>query len=564
MLWTAFRKQRHQDIHRPAAQDPGAFTSCASHVPTNIPIPHIVEPCDDVRDGESGESFNMRRPSDNLSYRRSLQSCQSPDSRSIVSNNTGLLLPHNPDPYASRLTLASDHNSVHGALPSAGETISILPSTLHGQIDCILSTELSRYSRKHKIPQEKPKVIIGALETEYAFLSPSGWERYVHPDGCPYWCHLKRVDPEREIKVLTDVDLLDENVLLQTNRFVDIIFEYIRAKNLQLKKDVELVVETVKYDGHDDYRCGYYFVYHKNRCLFWLQDFDISNSLWEVQAQTSLSHIKLEIEVCYWQHWEFFCNIQVATEEILDDLMNILTTDLVDLQTSHTSNALFRADELQSYLKIIEMSRVSINASRKALPFFVGRLMSMYMLLAANVSFLAIQSVDNIKNEPYRSPSQIASYLSTLASISSMIIGLLLVRQTRTKSSASAQDAADYLRVRQYRVVGHEPLAIMYSLPYAFLMWAMVFLMIALLLVCFLGTTLVTRIIPGLAALTCITMIVWCIWMGWDRGNDPHESLWNTFVNALSRWRSHFFETLKPWGYLCGKREQDPENPPAD
>ena len=120
----------------------------------------------------------------------------------------------------------------------------------------------------------------------------------------------------------------------------------------------------------------------------------------------------------------------------------------------------------------------------------------------------------------------------------------------------------------------------MYSLPYTFLMWgwvsnytfivktlrsnmvSMIFLMIALLLVCFMGTTLVTRIVPGLAALTCITMIVWCVQMGYDRGNDSHESLWNTSVNALSQRRSHFFETLKPWRYLCGKREQDPENPP--
>ncbi|KAF4570131.1 hypothetical protein EYR36_009937 [Pleurotus pulmonarius] len=646
-----FTKRQHQDGHKSASNQegldfPDVPTICASHVPTSLSIPqqpaggfilNVTGPHDNGDEGVPMESLNTPRL---RTHRLSLQSTQLQNRRSFYSSNSGLLSALTPDPSASHLSLPNARNSVQSVAPSIvefdNEQVTVLPSTMHGRIDCMLSTELSRYLRKHTIPQADPTVIIRALEREYSCQSESR--------GLDEICSSRRLSL---LKVLTDVDISNEEVLRHTQHFLTLIFDSLRAKNLQLENEVELVVETVKYDGEEDYRCGYYFVDHKNRCLFWLEDFDISHALWDAWANTSLSHIKLEIEVSYWQHWELFCNIQVATEDILDELTEILTTDLVDLQTSDTSNALFSADELQSYLRVVEISRRPVFTSRKSSPFFVGRLMSMYMrqrfanfwgeygarlhreqsvhhpngipctwlitvlspfffnapdvhlralhlifidevastqpwrtfikklneewqdfiinsavLLAANVSFLAIQSVDNIKDEPYRSPSQIASYLSTLASISSMIIGLLLVRQTRTKGSASAQHAADYLRARRYRVVGHEPLAIMYSLPYAFLMWGMVFLMIALLLVCFLGTTLVTRIIPGLAALTCITMIVWCIWMGWDRGNDPHESLWNTFVNALSRWRSHFFETLKPWGYLCGKKEQDLENPP--
>ncbi len=84
---------------------------------------------------------------------------------------------------------------------------------------------------------------------------------------------------------------MDKDILYQTHRFVDIIFDYIRAENLQLEPDVELVVETVKYDWDEDYRCGYYFVHHNSRSLFWLQDFDVSYALWDAQANTSLSHV---------------------------------------------------------------------------------------------------------------------------------------------------------------------------------------------------------------------------------------------------------------------------------
>ena len=64
------------------------------------------------------------------------------------------------------------------------------------------------------------------------------------------------------------------------------------------------------------------------------------------------------------------------------------------------------------------------------------------MLLNANVAFLAIQSVDQISenNNPDRSPAQIASYLSIIASIGSIILGLLLIRQNRTKSGGTADD----------------------------------------------------------------------------------------------------------------------------
>jgi len=61
-------------------------------------------------------------------------------------------------------------------------------------------------------------------------------------------------------------------------------------------------------------------------------------------------------------------------------------------------------------------------------------------MLNANVAFLAIQSVD-VDANPYRSPAQISSYLSVAANIGSIILGLLLMRQNRTKIRETADEA---------------------------------------------------------------------------------------------------------------------------
>jgi hypothetical protein len=68
-------------------------------------------------------------------------------------------------------------------------------------------------------------------------------------------------------------------------------------------------------------------------------------------------------------------------------------------------------------------------------------------MLNANVAFLAIQSVDvnaNANTSQYRSYAQISSYLSVVANIGSIILGLLLMRQNRTKSRETADEAVSH------------------------------------------------------------------------------------------------------------------------
>uniref|UniRef100_A0A0W0FRN8 WW domain-containing protein n=1 Tax=Moniliophthora roreri TaxID=221103 RepID=A0A0W0FRN8_MONRR len=97
------------------------------------------------------------------------------------------------------------------------------------------------------------------------------------------------------------------------------------------------------------------------------------------------------------------------------------------------------------------------------------------VVLNANVALLAIQSVDESSAMPARSPAQITSYLSVIASVGSIVIGLLLTRKSKG-SKPGADDAAIFLNsfnnnTESLGSVGVDILATLYSVPYALLMW---------------------------------------------------------------------------------------------
>ncbi|KAH9031459.1 hypothetical protein EDB84DRAFT_1562260 [Lactarius hengduanensis] len=109
-------------------------------------------------------------------------------------------------------------------------------------------------------------------------------------------------------------------------------------------------------------------------------------------------------------------------------------------------------------------------------------ILSSTVMLTANVGFLAIPGVviSNINNplssaselNIFTSPAQIASCMSVEASVGSIVIGMLLVRHNRTKQKEDPAGASEYLNKNTHRIFGLEPMAIIFSLPWALLMWA--------------------------------------------------------------------------------------------
>ncbi|KAJ7269955.1 hypothetical protein C8J57DRAFT_1227621 [Mycena rebaudengoi] len=143
------------------------------------------------------------------------------------------------------------------------------------------------------------------------------------------------------------------------------------------------------------------------------------------------------------------------------------------------------------------------------------------ILLAGNVAFLSIQSVDQGGNSAAtHSPAQIASYVSTLASIGSIIIGLLLAKQNRDRDAQTAPEAANYLATRTHPKLGLESLAILHSLPYALLVWSMVSFLAAFLFMCFQRSDFVTRMLVAMIWVAISALILWCIYNAWENSES--------------------------------------------
>ncbi|KAF9568673.1 hypothetical protein CPC08DRAFT_746116 [Agrocybe pediades] len=142
------------------------------------------------------------------------------------------------------------------------------------------------------------------------------------------------------------------------------------------------------------------------------------------------------------------------------------------------------------------------------------------VMLNANVAFLAIQSVDT-DTDPYRSPAQISSYMSVVASIGSIVLGLLLIRQNRTKNRESADDVQAFLTKITHPRLGLETLAILYSLPYALLMWGLVCFLAAFSFVCFQDSSSATRALVGSLCFVVVVLVIWCVKTSWAEQPMP-------------------------------------------
>ncbi|KAI0346479.1 hypothetical protein BDW22DRAFT_1352569 [Trametopsis cervina] len=135
------------------------------------------------------------------------------------------------------------------------------------------------------------------------------------------------------------------------------------------------------------------------------------------------------------------------------------------------------------------------------------------VLLNANVAFLAVPHLipDDMTSS---TTGQVASYLSLLTSAGSVIIGLLLQRQHRIHSMGDAWDAHQYLTHYMKCVGSTEMLAVVYSLPYGLLMWAMIAFLVAIAFECFNTQNIPTIAMSSVALVILVGLILWCAYAG--------------------------------------------------
>ncbi|KAK0496943.1 hypothetical protein EDD18DRAFT_1164647 [Armillaria luteobubalina] len=104
------------------------------------------------------------------------------------------------------------------------------------------------------------------------------------------------------------------------------------------------------------------------------------------------------------------------------------------------------------------------------------------ILLAVNMVFLAIPSVDN--KGANQSVTHILCYLSVASNLATIIIGLLLTSHHNDLKHVNISAATEFLEQHWKDHTGFERLSIIYSIPYAFLMWGLVYFLASFLSMC--------------------------------------------------------------------------------
>jgi hypothetical protein len=160
------------------------------------------------------------------------------------------------------------------------------------------------------------------------------------------------------------------------------------------------------------------------------------------------------------------------------------------------------------------------------------------VLWTANMAFLAIPMPGT--TESTYTPAQLSllqtaavtcSLFSTVFSVGSITLGLINTRKHR--GEPSYKEIADFLQSAHHRHFGFRPLAIVYALPIALLMWAVLSFAGAIVLYCLMATS----IIPRVALLTLGAFLMGCtfatVWYFWQR-----ETRWGYDVEGVSPRRS--------------------------
>ncbi|KAK0239693.1 hypothetical protein EDD85DRAFT_822878 [Armillaria nabsnona] len=158
------------------------------------------------------------------------------------------------------------------------------------------------------------------------------------------------------------------------------------------------------------------------------------------------------------------------------------------------------------------------------------------ILLAVNMAFLAIPSVDDMgPGQQHRFVTQILCYLSVASSMATIIIGLILMSHHNALKHADVSVVTDFLQRHWQEYTGFERLSVMYSTPYALLMWGMVSFLASFFLMCLESANPVSlKVFVTLGFLLGAALCVWCIYLFWDGSDQWIQQCLEFLPGALS------------------------------
>ncbi|KAG2134840.1 hypothetical protein DEU56DRAFT_901971 [Suillus clintonianus] len=178
------------------------------------------------------------------------------------------------------------------------------------------------------------------------------------------------------------------------------------------------------------------------------------------------------------------------------------------------------------------------------------------VLLNVNVGFLAINTVDR----GGRSAIQMASYLSLVTSVGSIVLGIFLVWHEKTSGDNTAYEAVLFASRLHDQKHGLEKLAIIYSVPKALLMWGMLFFFVAFSIDwCGAGDT-TSRAVVG----TVISIVFVMISNGIIRIREGERWWWRTVGQQLSSLPAHTWKHIMRFAEMTRGQRCEPQPDPED
>ncbi|PBK68554.1 hypothetical protein ARMSODRAFT_958212, partial [Armillaria solidipes] len=490
--------------------------------------------------------------------------------------------------------------------PTFGESEKSLPEEISSEACSVIGelfytiapTEFERYQRPDEVEDKHINYDIARWTVSFSrSKTPQSWTSYIHPEGTRYF----RCEHDL-FTIYTDAYLLDPGILQAVQKFVDQVDEYLTRHDItEVSFDTEKVdlVLDVTLSKTKRTICGYYFAYHTNRTVFWLDEFESSERLWQgINGVTSPDHILHEIQSQYWHHCSLFPSPRCASQAVIDELRDIILHAIGDSMLSTTSTVSYSIEELRGMLQLLPaksresnddsgpgVSRVAYIlmkdfAHERFLHFYGERtarlsrgtsvydknqvhkrsvlfhILNICLLFAApcahlreiesmlsdellsqvvwrgfvdkickdwshltlystvlinvDVAVLSIQSVDTA---PTSSPLKIVIYLSVLSSLGSIFFALLLLRSNNTRSNISTDEAGKIMSSYQGSSCRYENIAIIYSLPYALLMWGIIFFVAAFMIVTLWNTAPVTLVLSSMAWVALGSLIIFYGWV---------------------------------------------------
>ncbi|KAG2042009.1 hypothetical protein BDR03DRAFT_841637, partial [Suillus americanus] len=129
------------------------------------------------------------------------------------------------------------------------------------------------------------------------------------------------------------------------------------------------------------------------------------------------------------------------------------------------------------------------------------------VMVAVDVSFLAVPSVSL---QDSGSVTTISTYLSIFCIVGSLVVSLFLTRQSRMYGQESADTAVQFLKKMTGSAFGTKAVATVHSLPYAMLLWGMLYFMLAFSYQVFTSTPTLTLATSGSA---CGLVALFTLWL---------------------------------------------------